>query len=81
MRQRMQWSRHTRPDIACSTAKLAQITESIFNRERKDCIKQISKTVSHVHKNSDVVLKYPKLDKDSLRPRVYADALFVSSRD
>jgi hypothetical protein len=81
MRQKMQWLGHTSPDIACVTAKLAQITESIFNRERKDCIKQLNKTVSHVHKNPDVVLKCPKLNKDSLRLRVYADASFASNWD
>jgi hypothetical protein len=34
-----------------------------------------------VHKNADVVLRYPKLDKESLRLRVYADASFASNRD
>jgi hypothetical protein len=60
---------------------MAQITDSIFNRGRKDCIKQLNKTVSHVHMNPDVVLKYPKLDKDSLRLRMSADASFASNRD
>jgi DNA polymerase III alpha subunit len=45
MRQKMQWLGHTRPDIACSTAKLSQVTESIFNKERQDCVKQLKKTV------------------------------------
>jgi hypothetical protein len=81
MRKNVQWLGHTRPDIACSTKKLAQINESIFNRERKDCIKQLNKTVSHVQKNPDVVLNYPKLDMDLLRLRVYADASFASNRD
>jgi hypothetical protein len=81
MRQKIQWLGHTRPDIACSTANLAQIMESVFNRERKDCIEQLNKTVSHVHKNPDVVLKYTKLDKDSLLLRVYAAARFESNRD
>jgi hypothetical protein len=31
--------------------------------------------------NPDVVLKYPKLDKDSLHLRVYADTSFASNRD
>jgi hypothetical protein len=81
MRQKKQWLERTRPDIACSTEKLSQVTESIFNKERQDCVKQLNKIVSHVHKNADVVLRYPKLDKESLRLRVYADASFASNRD
>ena len=45
------------------------------------CIKLANRIVRHLKKHDDVVLKDPKLDSDSLRIRMYADASYADNRD
>ena len=80
-RAKLFWSCQTCPDISCSVALLAQVTEEIYLEEREKHIKKLNSVVSHLEKNPKFILRYPKLDKDSLHISVYSNASYCSNTD
>ncbi len=67
-----------RPVVACTIAKLCQVTKVHFN-STKDPI-EAKKIISHLHKYK-IKLKYPKLDIETLHIRTYADSSHANNDD
>ena len=77
-RQKLMWLCNTRPDIACATNKLTQITEQTYGNQ---AIKDLNKVVHYIQRTPMRGLHYPKLDLDSLQLRAYADSSFANNAD
>lgn len=78
LRHKLAWLTHTRPEICCAVNMAAQVTEKSFN---EDHIKAFNRVATHVSKNPSRALKYVKLDKDSLRIKVYSDFPFANNEE
>lgn len=82
LRQKIRWlSKQSRPDVSCAAAKAAQVTEDLFKADANGHRKVINKIVQHLHQHPETVFQFPKLDKDSLHLRVFADASFAENVD
>eukprot|EP00171_Calliarthron_tuberculosum_P005221 IDg5221t1 len=77
IRAKLIWVVHTRPDIACAASMAAQITQGEFNT---DDIAEINRIVHYLHKTHEICLQYPKLDLETLKMVVYADASFNNAK-
>lgn len=78
IRTKAAWGTHTRPDISCSIAIIAQVTKESFSSKS---IKIINKIVNHLRNHPNVSLKYQPLDLESLRIQVCSDAAFANPDD
>ena len=74
----MGWITHTRPDISCKVAQLAQVTENRFTEEH---VKQLNSGIKYLKGTIDQGLSFKKLDLESLYIRVYTDAAFANNID
>lgn len=72
------WVVHTRPDIACAASIASQTTEKTSNAESN---KLVNRIINNLGNTSKVVLKYPKLDEESLRLVVHADVSYNNCSD
>jgi len=77
-RHKLAWTVHTRPDIAFAVSKLAQVTAENFDHS---AIRNYNKLLKHLHSTKGIVLEYPKLDVETLRPKVYSDSSFADNDD
>ena len=77
-RAKLAWTTHTRPDVACAVAKLAQITPAMFGELN---IMDLNKVVKHLQSTTEIVLHYPKLGVNTLRLNVYSDSSFADNID
>ena len=75
---KLAWITHTRPELSCAVNMAAQVTEKTFSL---DDIKELNRVVVHIRKTPSQKLTYVKLDKDSLRIKVYADSSFANNKD
>ena len=80
-RAKLFWICQTRPDISCAVATLAQVTELQFEEERDKHTKKLNSVITHLENFPDFMLRFPKLDKDSLSISVYSDASFCNNQD
>lgn len=78
LRHQLAWLTHTRPEICCTVNMAAQVTETKFS---SDHIKAINRVVKHVKEHPTLPLKYQRLDKDSLKLKVYSDSSFANNDD
>ena len=81
LRAQLSWATQSRPDIACSIAQAAQVTEDLFNSGPTKHCKGLNSVVRHLLTTTDQVLKFLKLDHKSLRLQVYSDASYGNSFD
>ena len=81
LRAKLAWLTHTRPDICCAVALSAQLTEPKFNEDTRLHIKSLNAIVTHLHSNEPVLLKFPKLDMNTIWIQVYSDASFATNKD
>ena len=81
LRAQLAWVLQTRPDIACAVALLTQVTEARFHTDAKKYVTDVDTVVKHLQKTPYFVLRYPKLDKDSIRLQIYSDASYASNYD
>lgn len=72
------WITHTRPDISCRVAQLAQVTEESFSATH---VKDLNSTVLYVKQSAEQGIIQQPLDLDSLYIRVYTDASFANNAD
>jgi hypothetical protein len=79
LRAKLSWVTNTRPDISCAVAQSAQVTEKLYDEEPLKYTKVLNGIVKHLRKASSLVLKYPKLDIDKLKLRVYSDVVCKQS--
>jgi hypothetical protein len=78
VRAKLQWASHTRPDISFAASRLAQGTTSSFGPET---IKLSNKVIKHLKAHPELALRYPKLDKKTLRILAYSDASLHNNGD
>ena len=76
LRAKLAWLVHVRPDICCAVALASQVTEDTFCEKS---VSVINKVLTHLKSSKDLTLKYPPLDKNSLRMVVFSDAAFSTS--
>ena len=81
LRAQLSWDTHSRPDITCSIAQAAQVTEDLFNSDCTKHCKGLNSVVKHLLNTTDQVLKFPKLDNKRLRLQVYSDASYGNNFD
>ena len=81
MRARLAWLTHTRPDICCSVALTAQVTEERFSKDSSKYLKAINAIVTHLCSSEVPYIRYPKLDIETLRLQTYSDASFSTNED
>lgn len=72
------WLGHTRPDLCCGINQMAQVTEQAYDRA---AVRALNALIKKAKAGRDVVLTYPKLDRSTLRLRVYADSAFANNKD
>jgi transposase InsO family protein len=78
VRAKLQWASHTRPDIAFAASRLAQVTSQSFCAET---LHLSNKAIKHLKANPELALRYPRLDKSTLRLLAYTDASLHNNGD
>ncbi len=73
-------ARNTRSDCLYEISQLAQVTEERYLTEKSKLVRQLNKATKYAVDNR-ISLKIPKLDRDSLRVVVFADASFANNHD
>jgi hypothetical protein len=76
-RAQLSWITHTRPEICCAVNMASQVTEKSFSVQK---INDLNKVIKHLKSSPSQALKYYKLDKDTLKLKVYADSSFAKQR-
>ena len=77
-RMALSWVTHTRPDISCIAAKLAQVTETTFDETAVKLYNSAVKRSKTTLKNGMI---FKKLDFNSLYLKAYADSSFADNHD
>lgn len=80
MRMKLAWLSNSRPDCLFQISQLAQVTENAYERNRREIIKRLNKSIAYAIK-SRTTLKVRKLRKDSLRIVGFSDASFANNHD
>jgi len=80
-RMKLMWMVHTRPDVAYCAATAAQITLEQWRTTSGAAIKRLNSTIKRLRNSPDESMRFPKLDKDTLRICVYSDASFANNED
>jgi hypothetical protein len=78
VRAKLQWASHTRPDISFAASRLAQVTSTSFGPETT---KLSNKVIKNLKAHPELALRYPKLDKKTLRILAYSDASLHNNGD
>lgn len=73
MRMKLAWLSNTRPDCLFQISQLAQITEDMFEADRKRIIQQLNRAIRYAIQNQ-ISVKIPALDPDSLRIIGFSDS-------
>ena len=80
MRMRLAWFAHARPDLQFEISQIAQVTGERFKTAAKTHIQRLNAAIRYAIANA-TYLKFPKLDKASLRIIGYSDAEFANNVD
>jgi Reverse transcriptase (RNA-dependent DNA polymerase) len=78
LRAKLAWTSHTRPDVSFAVSQLAQTTIHTFDRST---LVLANKIIKYLKSNLDIFLRYPKLDKSTLRLLAYSDASLHNNSD
>jgi Reverse transcriptase (RNA-dependent DNA polymerase) len=78
VRAKLAWAVHTRPDISYSVSRLALTTASSFDAHT---VVFANKVIRHLKLNPKLALRYPELDKTTLRLLAYSDASLHNNLD
>jgi len=70
----------TRPDCLFEISQLAQVTEKIFEEDRRGTIRRLNRAIKYAVDNR-FTLKVPKLEKSSLRVIGFSDSSFANNAD
>lgn len=79
-RMKLAWLSHSRPDCLFEISQLTQITKDVFEQERRTLIRRTNKLIKYAKQN-ELSLRFPKLDKNSLKIVGFSDASFAGNRD
>lgn len=77
---RLAWLANSRPDCLFEISQLAQVTESMFAKDRSSIIRRLNKAVTYAVDNK-LSLKIPKLDRNKLRVIGFSDSSFANNAD
>jgi hypothetical protein len=80
-RMKLAWMVHTRPDVAYCANTAAQITSEQWNLSSGGAIKRLNSTIRRLRHSPEESLRFPKLDRKTLRIFVFADASFANNDD
>lgn len=80
MRMKLAWLANSRPDVLFEIATLAQVTDAMFNADKRDCIKRLNRAIRYAV-TFRIPLAIPKLDPNSLKIIGYSDASFANNHD
>lgn len=78
VRMSLAWITHTRPEICCAVAQCAQVTATLFDASH---IKQLNSTIRSLKRDPARGIRHRKLDKDTLRVKVYTDSSFANNHE
>ena len=78
MRDKLAWVANTRPDISCAISMASTVRNDTFGPAS---IKELNRISLRLKYTSDLSLKFPQLDLDSLRLTVSCDASFNNNED
>jgi hypothetical protein len=81
LRARVAWATQSRPDIACAVGMASQITKDKFDVDPAHHQRNLNKIMKHLQTNSDMVLRYPRMDMRTLTLHVFSDAAFANNDD
>jgi hypothetical protein len=81
LRARVAWATQSRPDIACAVGMAAQITKDKFDVDPVHHRRNLNKIIKHLQTNSDIVLRYPRMDMRTLTLHVFSDPAFANNDD
>lgn len=70
------WLANSHPELCCLINRAAQVTSDTFSKSK---IHEFNKAVNLVEGGSVLTLKYKRLDSDSMRLKMYADAAFATN--
>lgn len=79
-RAKLAWLVYARPDICAVIAKVAQITNRMYQKDPAFFTDVLQKILRRVQ-TTPLTLFYPRLDKDTVFVRCYADASFATNED
>lgn len=71
----------SRSDISCVIALLREVSAKTYVDKAARYIKKANKILDYLHLNHDLVLKFPKLEKETIFPEVYIDAVYAVNKD
>ena len=80
MRMKLAWLANTRPDCLFEISQLAQITEEMYEEDRRKVVRQLNRTIRYAIQNQ-ISLQIPVLNIDTLRIIGYSDSSFANNRD
>ena len=80
MRMKLAWLSNTRPDLQFEISQLAQVTSSQFDADAHAHVNRLNEAIRYAYVNV-AHLKFPKLDRSSLRIFGYNDAAFANNPD
>lgn len=79
-RMRLAWMSHTRLDLLYDINQFAQVTEAIFSSHKSEIIEAYSKCL-YSATEEPLSIRFPKLEKSSLKILGVSDASFANNRD
>lgn len=71
------WVYQSRPDIFCAKLLLNRISEKRNIDKATHYIKKANKILDYLHSTNDLVLNFPKFEKETVCLRVYSDASYA----
>ena len=75
------WLQQTRPDLAYTSATLAQVTETRWSVNKDKFIKSINKLIKRATDDPTVGLQFRKMERESMHLRIYTDSSFANNAD
>lgn len=80
MRTKLAWLANIRPDCLFEISELAQMTEEMFNSDKKKLVRQLNRAVGYADENR-ISMKISKLNLSSLKDNGFCDSSFASNQD
>jgi Reverse transcriptase (RNA-dependent DNA polymerase) len=80
-RMKLMWMIHTRPDVAYCAATASQVTLDQWTTSSGAAIRRLNATIKRLRSSPEEAMRFPKLDRRTLRICVFSDASFANNED
>lgn len=80
LRMQLAWLSHSRPDLFFEVSQLPHVIRALFEKDRVQIIRRANKAAKAAYKNK-MILRFLKLDLDTLRIVGNSDASFTNNKD